>query len=226
MHALKIRALRVGGCLTAIALSCGSLARADALSTPSMSGLLVANPNPFSVDLPDWFGDAGGKIYVGGAVTGLAYWQDNPTHNAPGDSASLLDLGNGQVFIQKTDGILQFYVQAGMYALPTIGAPYTKASSETRLTFGYVPVAYAKLAGQGSLSAFSIEAGKLPTLIGDEYTFTFENMNIERGLLWNLEPAVSRGVQINYASGPLSVSVSWNDGIYSNNFNWMSGLLS
>jgi len=30
-------------------------------------------------------------------------------------------------------------------------------------------------------------AAKLPTLIGAEYTFTFENMNIERGLLWNQE---------------------------------------
>ena len=45
---------------------------------------------------------------------------------------------------------------------------------------------------------FSIQAGKLPTLIGAEYTFSFENFNIERGLLWNQEPAVSRGVQANY----------------------------
>ena len=71
--------------------------------------------------------------------------------------------------------------------------------------------------------SFSIEAGKLPTLIGDEYTFTFENMNIERGLLWNQEPAVSRGVQANYTAGPLTSRVSWNDGYYSNVYNWISG---
>jgi hypothetical protein len=45
-------------------------------------------------------------------------------------------------------------------------------------------------------------------------------------LLWNLEPAVSRGLQANYSSGPLNVSLSWNDGIYSNNLNWISGLAS
>jgi hypothetical protein len=87
-------------------------------------------------------------------------------------------------------------------------------------------VAYAKLQGEGSWSAFSLEGGKLPTLIGDEYTFTFENMNIERGLLWNIEPAVSTGVQANYSSGPLNISVSWNDGAYSGVWHTMSGLVS
>lgn len=191
-----------------------------------MSGPLVANPNPYSVDLPDWLGDAAGKVYITGAVTGLAYWQSNPTHGAPGDAASLVDLDNGQVILQKTDGWLQFYAQIGEYSLPTVGVPYARSSFATSANFGVVPVAYVKLQGEGDWSSFSFEAGKLPTLIGDEYTFTFENMNVERGLLWNLEPAVSRGLQLNWSSGAWNASVSWNDGIYSNNFNWMSGLLS
>ena len=47
-------------------------------------------------------------------------------------------------------------------------------------------------------------------------------MNIERGLLWNQEPAVSRGVQINYTKGKLALSLSWNDGLYSNRYSWVS----
>ncbi len=66
-------------------------------------------------------------------------------------------------------------------------------------------------------------AGKLPTLIGAEYTFTFENMNIERGLLWNQENAVNRGAQANYAAGPLAFALSWNDGFYSDRYNWLTG---
>jgi Putative beta-barrel porin-2, OmpL-like. bbp2 len=66
----------------------------------------------------------------------------------------------------------------------------------------------------------------LPTLIGAEYTFTFQNMNIERGLLWNQEPAVSRGAQINYTMDPLAFSFSWNDGFYSDRFTWLSGSLA
>jgi len=63
-------------------------------------------------------------------------------------------------------------------------------------------------------------AGKLPTLIGAEYTFSFENMNIERGLLWNQENAVNRGVQANFTAGPLTLAASWNDGMYSNRYTW------
>jgi hypothetical protein len=48
-------------------------------------------------------------------------------------------------------------------------------------------------------------------------------MNISRGLLWNQEPVVSRGVQANYTAGPVVFNVSWNDGFYSDRFNWVSG---
>jgi hypothetical protein len=43
-------------------------------------------------------------------------------------------------------------------------------------------------------------------LIGAEYTFTFENMNIQRGLLWNQENAVTRGVQVNQTMGKFGSS--------------------
>jgi hypothetical protein len=66
-------------------------------------------------------------------------------------------------------------------------------------------------------------AGNLPTLFGAEYTFTFENMNIERGLLWNQENAITRGVQLNYTYGPLSGSLSWNNGFYSHSYTWVDG---
>ncbi len=71
---------------------------------------------------------------------------------------------------------------------------------------------------------FNVEIGALPTLIGDEYTFTFENMNIERGLLWNQEPAVSRGIQLNDTYKKLTLSFSWNDGFYSNRYTSLVGL--
>jgi hypothetical protein len=86
--------------------------------------------------------------------------------------------------------------------------------------FGPLPVANLKIAPNDS---FSIQGGKLPTLIGAEYTFTFENMNIERGLLWGQEPAVSRGAQLNYTADPFTFALSWNDGFYSNRYTWLTG---
>jgi hypothetical protein len=48
-------------------------------------------------------------------------------------------------------------------------------------------------------------------------------MNIERGILWNQENAVNDGVQVNYTIGPLALSASLNDGLYSGHWNWVWG---
>ncbi len=186
-----------------------------AMTTPAMTGPLAANAKPASFDL-----DALGTWFVTGAVTGLGLWQDN---RAPGDRQSLSDLSNGQVFIQKTSGEWQFFLQAGGYSLPSLGTPYLAAHNATSAYYSVVPQAFIKYAPNDS---FNILVGKLPTLVGAENTFTFENMNIERGLLWNQENAVNRGVQANYTQGPISASVAWSDGFYSNRYNWLSGSLA
>ncbi len=203
--------LRFGPLLTVLP---GAQAAADPVPVPSMSGPLSGNPNPTKFDAGPL-----GKIYVTGAATGIAQWQD---HVFPGDDKTLADITNGQVFVQKTDGPLQFFVEAGIYSLPDLGLPYVKATDTTKNLYGALPQAYIKIVPNAD---FSIMVGKLPTLIGAEYTFSFENMNVERGLLWNQETAVSRGVQLNYAHGPVSLSASLNDGFYSGRYNWVSASL-
>lgn len=150
----------------------------------------------------------------------MGLWQGN---HAAGDNSTQAALDNGQIFIQKTDGWFQFYIQAGAYTLPALGASFLATDKTLTDFFGPVPVAYLKLqAGKNT----SFEIGALPTLIGAEYTFTFENMNIERGLLWNQETAVSRGIQVNQSMGKFTASLSWNDGFYSNRYTWVSGSLA
>ena len=185
------------------------------MTMPAMTGPLTANPNPMSVDTGVF-----GTWYVTGAVTGLGLLQDN---HIPGDRTRQTDLSNGQVFIQKTSGQLQFFVQAGGYSTPSLGTAYLSANKTTSGFFGMVPQAFVKYVPNDS---FNIMAGKLQTMIGAEYTFTFENMNIERGLLWNQENAVNRGVQATYTHGPITASVAVNDGFYSNRFNWVWGSLA
>lgn len=195
-------------------LNAGST-HAEALSTPPISPPLAANDQPMSVDAGPF-----GRLSVTGAVTGIGYVQN---HGVAGDKTSRIDVSNAQVFLQTTEGPVRFYVQAGVYSIPTIGAPYLKATDTTEATFGAVPQAYVTFAPNES---FSIQAGKIPTLIGAEYTFSFQNTNITRGVVWNQENAVNRGVQVNYSTGPISVSVSVNDGFYSNRFSWVSGLVA
>lgn len=184
------------------------------LPTPSITG-------PLS-NLPPAMFDAGpfGHIAVNGFLSGMGLVQNN--HN-PGDAERQADLTNGQVFIQKTDGWLQFYVQAGAYNIPDLGLPFTNTNYTVTNLFGPLPVAFLKLqTGKNT----SILVGELPTLIGAEYTFDFENVNVERGLLWNQENAVNRGIQINQTLGKFTASLSWNDGFHSGRYSWLTGLLS
>ena len=221
------RRLALAGCALA-ALSAGA-ARAEepakataeptpvVLAAPAMSPTLSSNASPYGVDAGPF-----GKLYLGGQITGIGLAQTD-TVPAPGtgNADSLGDLGSGMLTLQTAGAPLTFVVQVGAYSFATLGTPYARASKTPDLTYGYVPVAYAKYDfGNG----FSIQGGSMPTIIGSEYAFTYQNINIQRGLLWNQEPVISKGVQGNYSKGPLNISVSVTDGFYSDDVSWLSGL--
>lgn len=231
MKALKIASLTG---VAALSLAAAGVARADdtppaagaaaapaapagptALASPAMSASLSSNADPLSADLGPL-----GKIWVSGQVSAFGMAQTaapSPSQKRKGD------ISNVQFEVQKTDGVFQFYVQAGDYNFPSLGTPVATSPRLTESTFKYVPVAYIKIVPNAE---FSIQVGELPTLIGAEYTFTFQNLNINRGLLWNQEPAISRGVQVNYTKGPLTLSGSVNDGYFSEHYSTVSGLAS
>ncbi|HTV87928.1 MAG TPA: outer membrane beta-barrel protein [Stellaceae bacterium] len=179
-----------------------------------MAGPLVANPNPLNFPAGPL-----GPVYFNGAISGMGLFQSSP-ETYLGDHGADFDISNGLVSLQNTSGWFQFFVQAGIYSFPALGTAYLHADRTTGDFFGPVPVAYGKLVPNDT---FSVEVGKLPTLIGAEYGFTFQNMNIERGLLWGQEPIVSRGIQGNYTYGPVAFSLSLNDGFYSGDYDWLSG---
>ncbi|MGD0580397.1 MAG: outer membrane beta-barrel protein, partial [Bryobacteraceae bacterium] len=184
------------------------------LPTPAITG-------PLS-NLPPATFEAGpfGIIAVNGILDGLGMWTGN---YVKGDSSTQAALSNGQVFIQKTDGVLQFYIQAGVYNIAALGVPFLSTEKTISDLYGPVPVAFLKLQAAKNTS---ILIGALSTLIGAEYTFTFENMNIHRGLLWNQENAVNKGIQVNQTMGKFTASLSWNDGFYSNRYSWLTGSLT
>jgi hypothetical protein len=185
------------------------------LTTPAVTGPLQWLP-------PAMF-DAGplGKIAANGIVTGFGMVQSN---HVPGDDDGQATLSNGQIFIQKADGKFQYFIEAGAYTMPSLGTSFLSADKTVSNFFGPVPVVFGKVqAGKTTQILF----GALPTVMGAEYTFTFQNMNIERGLLWNQENAVNRGIQVNQTLGKsLTASFSWNDGYYSNRYSWLSGSLT
>jgi hypothetical protein len=214
--------------LATLTAACYAQAAPAPAETPAPAAAAAQAPAPLSTFvltgplqwLPPAIFDAGplGKLSVNGIVTGFAQFQNNSV--AP-DHETQATLSNGQIFIQKPDGKLQYYVQVGAYTMPTLSVPFANTQNTVNNFYGPVPVAFLKLP-VGKTTSFQI--GSLPTLMGAESTFTYQNFNIERGIVWNQENAINRGIQANQTLGKyLSASVSWNDGYYSNRYNWLSG---
>lgn len=155
-----------------------------------------------------------------GVLSGLAGVQ---SHSTAGISDGFADVSNAQVIIQKPDGVLQFLVQAGVYSQETLGLPYVRSGSYTDATFGPVPQARVRIAPSAN---FNVQAGILPTMIGLEAPFTFQNLNINRGILWGEEDVMTRGIQANATAGKFSFSLALTDGFFSGKFNWLNGLVS
>ena len=197
------------------------------LTTPSVTGPLQWQ-SPIPVDLSKMLGFNEMappiadllKFDINGVASAIGIVQN---HAVNGDRSSRADASNGEVIIQKADGLIQYYLQVGAYSIPALGAPYVSSGKAVDQLYGPLPAGYIKIAPTQN---FSLLAGNLPTLIGAEYTFTFENVNIERGLLWNQENAINRGVQANYTLGPVSASLSWNNGFYSPSYTWLTGSLA
>jgi hypothetical protein len=161
-----------------------------------------------------------GNLSVNGILSGMGMVQNN---HVQGDDTAQRDLSNGMVFLQKTDGWFQFYLQAGAYNIPDLGVPFLATDKTTTDLYGPLPLGFVKFqAGKNT----SIQVGVLPTMIGAEYTFSFENMNIERGLLWNQENVITRGVQVNQTMGKFAASLAWTDGFYSDRYTWLTGSLA
>ncbi len=182
------------------------------LGAPAMAGTLRPNPRPWSFQAGQF-----GRVYAGVALSGMGLSQNK---SKAGDKNSYLDLSNAQAIVQSTGTPLQFYAQVGVYSLPALGVPYLRATKETDDTYGLLPVAYGTYVANNNLS---VKAGKLPTLLGDENTFDFQNMNIDAGLLWSQHNHINRGVEADYTQGPWTLGASWNDGFYANHYTWLTG---
>ena len=181
------------------------------VSTPSMEGPLAVNVKPESFDIPDF-----GKIYVSGAVTAIAF---------PTPRYSRVRKAGMPTSAMPRSSCRRWTARASSSSRRGLLVPDCRRAVHDggRHDEQHLRPASRRIHKVRSQRQLLDRGREMPTLIGAEYGFTYENMNISRGLLWNQEPVVSRGVQANYTAGPVAFSVSWNDGFYSDRFNWVSG---
>lgn len=121
------------------------------LMGPSITGPFVI-PQP----LPKYTLGPLGDIYVDGIGAGIVQWQNN---RFSGNRAWQPDLSNGQLFIQKPDGLIQFYAQPGAYSIWVLGSRNVSTAQATFGTnspdgalFGWFPTGYLKIAPSDNFS--------------------------------------------------------------------------
>jgi len=141
------------------------------------------------------------------------------------DQASRFNISSAFLNVTRNTGTLRYGASAGIYNIPVLGVSGNKtleAGANTNL-YGPLPSIYASINPNEQLS---ITVGKLATLIGQEYTYTYLNSNIQRGLVWNMETAVSRGVRLSATGRKYTGALEVNDGFYSGHFLGLEGSLT
>ena len=145
---------------------------------------------------------------------------DTPTG---ADGISRTDLSNGMLIVTKNSGWFRFGITAGVYVLPVVGEalnPTTQGGANTSL-YGYVPQAYFAFVPNDHVT---ITVGQLATLLGQEDGFTYQNIDIQRGLVWAAESTFSRGLRVTYVQGKFTGDLEYNDGFYTGNWRAFEGL--
>lgn len=133
--------------------------------------------------------------------------------NTSGGSGFDAQISNALITVNAGVGNLHANATVGQYSFPTIGFPILPANQPGANTDLYNPLPLASVSYAFG-SHFSLGAGKYAALLGQESPFTYQNLNIQRGIGWEMEPTISRGIQASYNNGPYTVTLQENDAYY------------
>jgi hypothetical protein len=193
--------------------------------TPLPEATASASPAPSSTSLTL------GPLTIDGVLSAFSLFTsgvnatgalDTPTG---ADVSTRTDISNAFLIVNKSSGTFRYGFAAGAYNIPVVGFAINKTIQNGANTslYGALPSAYVQYA---PTSSFSLEAGELATVIGQESTYTYLNMNVQRGIIWNMETAVSRGVRGIFTGAKFNGALEINDGYYSGNRGGVEGQIS
>ena len=219
-----------------LVLALAATARAQAgTSTPSPAALATPtpapSPSPSASPAPSSTSLALGPLTIDGVFSAFSLFTSGV--NATGsfrtptgiDANNLTDISNAFLIVNKGSGTFRYGFAAGAYNIPVVGFALNKTIQNNANTslYGALPSVYVEFAPN---SSFNLQAGKLATMTGQESTYTYENINIQRGIIWNMEPAVSRGVRGTFTGSKFNGALELNDGFYSGNRVGFEGQIS
>lgn len=224
---MKITSFAAGG-LVGAALFLMSVVAPHASPTVSPGPVPTTAPSPQPTAMPQPTATPATAVTVGGALLATQTYTNhvNATGNfgnaGGGDQASRFNISTAFLNIARNTGFFRYGASAGPYSIPVVGVSGNKtleANVNTNV-YGPLPSAYVSL---NPNEYTNVSVGKLATLIGQENTYTYLNPNIQRGLVWNMETAVSRGVRLTMTEGKYTGALELNDGFYSGHFLGIEG---
>lgn len=134
------------------------------------------------------------------------------------------DLSNALLNLNAASGRFRLSASAGGYNFPTVGFPFAGTFDTGVNTQLYTALPVAALQYNAN-DHVSLAVGKFASLLGQESPFTFQNMNIQRGLAWSMEPTISRGVRGAYTNAKITATLEEDDAYYSGSSRAFQGLL-
>lgn len=137
---------------------------------------------------------------------------------------SRADASNALFTVARATGPFRYSLTIGAYSFPVVGSPLVSVffSGANTSLYGIVPDGYVEYVPNERVA---IMVGKLGALLGQENVFTYENINIQRGIGWNLEPLISRRARLVYTLGKFGADVEINDGYYSGSHHALEDLI-
>lgn len=182
----------------------------------------MTGPQAISID-----GGPLGSLSLSGGADGYGYYLGNAGQGSKEQNSGAA-LGNAMIELQKSSGLVQFTVEVGANGNETLGALSYNAQGHVAeaatnnyvtgpLYAGYVTLAPSNL-------PITISAGQLGSLEGYEGSFDWSNPSQFTTLLFYVENAQSRGVNVAYSQGPISATVQFGDGFDSGVANFLQAL--
>ncbi|MGK9451193.1 outer membrane beta-barrel protein [Acidithiobacillus caldus] len=189
---------------------------------PALAAVLPAMPPSINIHAGPL-----GQVQVGGlfAFAGRAQSNVYPGASGPAGKTFSAAVSDALISISKDTGTWQFYLEGGAYNFYVVGQPPSSTGNIINATFGPLPLAYVQYTPSKN---FNIQIGKLPAIPGITplTALISDSYDIEFGLTGAQQQTITRGIQANYTLGPVSASLAWTDGPYSNRYNWAVGQIA
>ncbi|HUN28355.1 MAG TPA: outer membrane beta-barrel protein [Alphaproteobacteria bacterium] len=224
---MRVASIAIAAAAAAAIMVGGEKAASAQQTPPATSGSAASAspaPTPTPTATPFASGSIGGALMVFGISTSNVNATGALDTATGADLASRADLSDMLITGSVTSGYYKANATVGGYNFPTIGTAInstfnnyksltSNATCANTSCFGLVPIYQATYTSPDQ--HLTIYGGQIGTLLGAEGAFTYQNVNIQRGLGWALEPVVSRGVHVGYTNGPWTLALEDNDGFYS-----------